>query len=43
MAGMGDPSRKSDFLRWPTWVEWVVIAGIVLVTYFAFFGPNLIE
>jgi hypothetical protein len=40
---MDDSSRKSDFLRWPTWPEWVVIAGVALVVYLAFFGPIFIE
>ena len=43
MKGMDDSSRKSDFLRWPTWPEWLVIAGIALVAYFGLFGPDLIE
>ncbi len=34
---------QPNFLRGPTWVEWIVIAGVALVTYLAFFDPQFFE
>jgi hypothetical protein len=36
-------SKRSNFLRGPTWVEWIVIVGVALVAYMLFFAPIVIE
>ena len=36
-------SNRPNFFRGPTWVEWIVIVGVALVAYFAFFGPEFFE